>query len=324
MIKYAEAVHEALKEEMERDERVFLLGEDIGLVGGIFKITKGLMEQFGEERVRDTPISENAILGAAIGAAIMGLRPVAEIMYADFLFVAGDQLFNHLPKIRFMTGGKIRVPVVVRTQFGLYRYTGAQHSQCPLSALVNTPGFYIEVPSTPYDAKGLLKAAIRDDNPDIFIENADSYYTVSGPVPEEDYVIPLGKADIKREGKDVTVFAISYMIHPAMKASESLANEGIEVEIIDPRTLSPLDKKTLIESVKDTGRLVIVEPDIKTGGIGGEITSIVVEEAYEYLKAPIIRLADEDIPAVFSYTVRDVCLPNAQKIIKSVKRLLNR
>lgn len=321
VIKYAEAIHEALKEEMERDERVFLLGEDIGLVGGIFKITKNLMQQFGEERVRDTPISENAILGAAIGAAIMGMRPVAEIMYADFLYVCGDQLFNHLPKIRFMTGGKLRVPVVVRTQFGLYRYTGAQHSQCPLSALMNVPGWYIEVPSTPYDAKGLLKAAIRDDNPDIFIENADSYYTVSGPVPEEDYIIPLGKADIKRRGKDVTIFAISYMNHPAMKAADSLAKEGIEAEIIDPRTLSPLDKKTLIESVKDTGRLVIVEPDTKTAGVGAEIASIVVEEVYDYLKAPIIRLADKDLPAVFSHPVRDACLPTANEIIRVVKNI---
>lgn len=321
VLKYAEAISEALREEMERDERVFLMGEDIGLVGGIFKITKGFIEKFGEERVRDTPISEDAIIGAAIGAAIVGMRPVVEIMYADFLYVGGDQLFNHLPKIRFMTGGKLKLPVVIRTQFGLYRYTAAQHSQVPFVQLMNTPGVYIEVPSTPYDAKGLLKAAIRDDNPDVFFENADLYYTVTGPVPEEDYIIPLGKADVKREGRDVTIFAISYMVHVALKAAELLSKEGIEVEVIDPRTLSPLDKKTLIDSVKETGRLIIVEPDVKTAGVGAEISAIISEEAYDYLKSPILRLGDEAIPAVFSKPVRDECLPKEETVIQAVKKL---
>jgi len=321
-LKYAEAINEALREEMERDERVFIMGEDVGVVGGIFKVTKGLMEKFGEERVRDTPISEDAIIGAAIGAALAGMRPIAEIMYADFLYVGGDQLFNHLPKIRFMTGGKLKVPLVIRTQFGLYRYTAAQHSQVPFVQLMNTPGLCIEVPSTPYDAKGLLKAAIRDDNPDVFFENADLYYTVTGPVPEEDYIIPLGKSDIKRRGRHVTLFAISYMVHVALKAAELLASEGIDAEVLDPRTLSPLDKKAIIDSVKETGRLVIVEPDIKTAGVGAEIAALVVEEAYDHLKAPIIRLGDEDIPAVFSKPVRDQCLPTSDKVVQAVKTII--
>jgi pyruvate dehydrogenase E1 component beta subunit len=320
---FAEAIREALKEEMERDERVFLMGEDIGLVGGIFKATAGLLEKFGPERVRDTPISENAIIGAAIGAAIMGLRPVAEIMYADFLFVGTDQLINHLPKIRFMSGGKLKVPAVVRTQMGLFRYTAAQHSQAPLAFLWNTPGFYIEIPSTPYDAKGLLKSAIRDDNPDVFLECA-ALYRVKGPVPEEDYTIPLGKADIKHEGRDVTVVAVSYMVHMALAVAKKLESEGISVEVIDPRTLRPFDKKTLLESVGMTGRLVIIEPDHKTCGIGAEIAAMVIEEAFEYLKAPIMRVAAEDIPAPFAPKAYNEFMPSEEKLIYAIKKIVKK
>lgn len=320
-ITYAQALNEALREEMRRDERVFLMGEDIGLIGGVFKVTQGLYEEFGPERVRDTPISETAIVGAAIGAAIAGMRPVAEIMYMDFLMCAGDQLINHLPKIRFMTGGKLKVPVVIRTQYGLYRYAAAQHSQFYPAFLMNIPGFYIEVPSTPYDAKGLLKSAIRDENPDIFIECA-ALYRVKGLVPEEEYLIPLGQADIKREGNDVTVFALSYMVHVALSAAKKLEAEGISVEVVDPRTLNPFDKKTLIESVKKTGRLVIIEPDHKTAGVGAEVAAIVAEEAYDYLNAPVIRLAAEDIPPPFSPKAYNAFLPNEEKLINAIKKVV--
>jgi len=322
-ITYVEALREALMEEMLRDDRVFLLGEDIGIIGGIFKVTQGLYEKFGPERVKDTPISEEAIIGAAIGAAIAGMRPVAEIMYMDFLFCGADELFNHLPKIRYMSGGKLKVPVVIRTQCGLYRYAAAQHSQCFPSVLMHIPGFYIEVPSTPYDAKGLLKSAIRDENPDIFIECA-ALYRIRGPVPTEEYLIPLGVADIKREGKDVTVFAFSYMVHTALSVAKKLEAEGVSVEVIDPRTLNPFDKKTLIESVKKTGRLVIIEPDHKTAGVGAEVAAIVVEEAYDYLKAPIIRLAAEDIPPPFSPKAYNEFMPNEEKLINAIKQLLKR
>jgi len=320
---FAEAIREALKEEMERDERVFLMGEDIGVIGGIFKATAGLLEKFGSERVRDTPISENAIIGAAIGAAIMGLRPVVEIMYADFLFTGADQLINHLPKIRFMSGGKLRVPVVVRTQMGLFRYTAAQHSQTPLAFLWNTPGFYIEIPSTPYDAKGLLKSAIRDDNPDVFVECA-ALYRIKGPVPEEEYTIPLGKADIKHEGRDVTVVAVSYMVHIALAVAKKLKPDGISVEVIDPRTLRPFDKKTLLDSVGKTGRLVIVEPDHKTCGIGAEIAAMVAEEAFEYLKAPVMRVAAEDIPAPFAPRAYHEFMPSEEKLVHAIKKVVNK
>ncbi len=320
-ITYVQALNEALREEMRRDERVFLMGEDIGIIGGVFKVTQGLYEEFGPERVRDTPISETAIVGAAIGAAIAGMRPVAEIMYMDFLMCAGDQLINHLPKIRFMTGGKLKVPAVIRTQYGLYRYAAAQHSQFYPAFLMNIPGFYIEVPSTPYDAKGLLKSAIRDENPDIFIECA-ALYRIKGPVPEEEYLIPLGQADIKREGNDVTVFALSYMVHVALSAAKKLEAEGISVEVVDPRTLNPFDKRTLIESVKKTGRLVIIEPDHKTAGVGAEVAAIVAEEAYEYLNAPVIRLAAEDIPPPFSPKAYNAFLPNEEKLINAIKKVM--
>jgi len=320
-ITFAEALREALREELRRDERVFLLGEDIGLVGGIFKVTYGLYQEFGSERVRDTPISENAIIGAAIGAAIAGMRPVAEIMYMDFLMNGADQLITHLPKIRYMTGGKLKVPAVIRTQYALYRYTAAQHSQFFPAFLMNTPGFYIELPSTPYDAKGLLKSAIRDENPDIFIECA-ALYRVKGPVPEEEYLIPLGQADIKKDGKDVTVFAISYMVHIALSVAKKLENEGISVEVIDPRTLNPFDKKTLLESIKKTGRLVIIEADHKTAGVGAEIAAIAIEEAFDYIKAPVIRLAAEDIPFPFSPKAYNALLPNEEKLINAIKKIL--
>ena len=320
---YRDALREALREEMKRDKNVFLIGEDIGVIGGNFKVTQGLLNEFGPERVMDTPISENAIVGAAVGAGIMGMRPVAEIMYADFVCEAMDQLVNHMPKIRFMTGGKLRVPTVIRTQFALYRYAGGQHSQCFPVFFTNTPGLYVAVPSTPYDAKGLLKSAIRDDNPVIFCEAAD-LYARKGPVPEEEYTIPLGNADIKREGKDVTVFAFLDMVYLALKIADELEKEGISVEVLDPRTLVPLDREKLINSIKKTGRLVIIEPDPKSTGVGAEISSIAVEEVFEHLKAPVKRIGAMDMPAPMSPPLYNNFMPAQERVIKAIKEIVEK
>jgi pyruvate dehydrogenase E1 component beta subunit len=321
-VTYARAINEALREEMRRDEKVFLLGEDIGVLGGVFSITKGLLEEFGPERVRDTPISENAIIGAALGASLLGFHPVAEIMYWDFFNECGDQLVNHLPKIHFMSGGKLKAPVTVRTQYSLGRYTGAQHSQFSPAFYMNTPGLIIALPSTPYDAKGLLKTAIRGDNPTIFAE-CPLLYKMEGQVPEEDYTVPFGKAEIRTDGKDVTLFAVSVMVPKALTAAETLKKEGIGVTVIDPKTLSPLDKDCLIDSVKKTGRLVIAEPDCKTAGIGAEISAIVAEEVVAYLDSPVIRVASPDLPAPFSQPLSDRYIPSHEEIVKAVRKTIS-
>lgn len=322
-ITYAEALRQALREEMKHDDRVFLMGEDIGIVDGCFKVTKGLYKEFGSERVRDTPISENAIIGAALGAAIAGMKPVAEIMFMDFLNCAGDQLINHLAKIRFMTGGKLKAATVIRTQFSLYRYCGAQHSQCFPAFIMNTPGLHLAVPSTPYDAKGLLKSAIRHEDPVVFLECADLYGT-KGFVPNEEYLLPFGEAQIKREGKDVTVFAFSYMVLVALSAADKLEKEGISVMVLDPRTLSPFDKKTLVECIKKTGRLVVMEPDTKTAGVGAEVAAIAVEEAFDYLRAPVIRVAAADMPAPFAPQAYDQYLPSEDKLLKTLREVVTK
>lgn len=321
-ITYAEALNEALREEMSRDENVILMGEDIAIFGGIFKVTRGLLEEFGPERVRDTPISENAIIGAALGASLLGMRPVVEIMYMDFLNECADQLVNHLPKIRFMSGGKLKTPVTVRTQYSLGRYTGAQHSQFFPATYMNVPGLYIALPSTPYDARGLLKTAIRGENPTLYIE-CPLFYRTKGPVPKEEYTIPFGKADVKVEGHDVTILAFSYTVPRALSAAERLKKEGISARVVDPRTLNPLDKECLLDSVKKTGRIVIVEPDCKTAGVGAEIAAIIAEEALDYLDAPIIRLAAPDIPAPFSSPLLDKYVPDEKDITEAVKKLIS-
>lgn len=266
-ITYAEAIREALHEEMTKDPRVFLIGEDIGAYGGAFKITDGFLKEFGPERVRDTPISEAAIVGAAIGSALMGLRPIAEIMYMDFIPICLEQLANQAAKMRFMSGGQLKVPIIVRTQYSLGRAHGAQHSQFFPSWFLQIPGLKVVLPSTPYDAKGLLKTAMRDGNPVLYIE-CSLLYRIKGPVPEEDYMIPFGKADVKRKGDNVTIVAISRMVHESMAAANALEREGLSVEIIDPRTIQPLDTDTIVGSVKKTGRLIIAEDDSKTGGSG--------------------------------------------------------
>jgi len=317
---YVEALREALREEMLRDDRVILLGEEIGVFGGAYKVTKGLLEEFGNKRVIDTPISEMAIIGAAIGMALGGLKPVAEIMYMDFLTLCMDQLVTQASKARFMSGGKLKVPMVVRTQYSLGRIHGAQHSQFFPSWFLQSPGLYLVLPSNPKDAKGLLKASIREENPVLFVE-CGLLYRTKGEVPEGEYIIPLGKAEVKRRGKDITIVAFSRCVLEALKAAEELNKDGIEAEIIDPRSLIPLDKETIINSVKKTGRLVIVSDDVKLGGVGAEISSMIVEEAFDYLDAPIIRIGTPPFPTPFSQSLEEKYMPNWERIVKEVKKL---
>jgi len=321
-IAYREALKEALREEMRRDSRVFLLGEDIGRYwGGAFKVTKGLAEEFGDERVRDTPISESAIIGAAVGAAITGMRPVAEIMFGDLTALAMDQIANQAAKIRYMFGGQAKCPIVVRTPFGAGVNIAAHHSQSLEAWFMHVPGLYVAVPSTPYDAKGLLKTAIRSDNPVVFCEHK-LLYPLEGEVPEGEYTIPFGVADVKREGKDVTVVATLFMVHKALNAAEELAEEGISVEVVDPRTLTPLDKQAIIKSVKKTGRIVIVTEDCRTAGVSAEIAAVVAEEAIDYLDAPIKRVAEPDTPIPFSPPLEQYVIPDEKAIIKAVKEVV--
>jgi pyruvate/2-oxoglutarate/acetoin dehydrogenase E1 component len=333
----AEALREALREEMLRDASVFLIGEDIGINdgwGGPFGVTKGLAEEFGHERVRDTPISESAIMGVAVGAAMMGMRPVAEVQYGDFMFCAMDQVVNEAAKMRYMSGGQVKVPMVVRVPTGASK-RAAQHSQSVEAFFTHVPGLKAVAPCTPYDAKGLLKAAIRDDNPVIFLEHKLLYGAirpgykpdagappqVSGEVPEEEYVIPLGQGDIKREGADVTVVAKLLMVHKVLSVASKLADEGIGIEVIDPRTLVPFDKKLVVESVKKTGRLVVVEEDNKTGGWGAEIAAIVSEEALDYLEVPIRRVSAFDTPIPFAPSLEDFVIPNEDRITEAIREI---
>lgn len=321
-ITYREALREALREEMRRDSSVFLLGEDIGKYwGGAFKVTEGLAEEFGDERVRDTPISESTIIGTAIGAAITGMRPVAEIMFGDLTALAMDQIANQAAKIHYMFGGQAKCPIVIRTPFGAGVNIAAHHSQSLEAWFMHVPGLYVAVPSTPYDAKGLLKTAIRGSNPVMFCEHK-LLYPLEGEVPEEDYTVPFGVADVKREGEDVTIVATLYMVHKALSAAEKLEKEGISVEVVDPRTLVPLDKQGIISSVKKTGRIVVVSEDCKTAGVTAEIAAIVAEEALDYLDAPIKRVAEPDTPIPFSPTLEQYVIPDEEAIIKAVKEIV--
>ena len=319
-VRYWQALNEAMREELDRDPDVFVMGEDVGIYGGAYGVTKGLYEDYGEERIRDTAISEQVIVGAAVGAAMTGMRPVAEIMYVDFLGVAMDQIFNQAAKIRYMFGGKAKVPMTLRTQGGTGRGLAAQHSQSLESWFLHVPGLKVVMPSTPYDAKGLLKAAIRDDNPVLFIEHKMLYGT-KGMIPDGEYIVPLGLADVKRPGSDVTVVAHSRMLLYALEAAETLEKEGISVEVIDPRTLAPLDMDTIMTSVKKTGRVVLVEEGCKTGGVGGEIATRIMEEGFYYLDAPIIRVAAKDVPIPMSPALEPLAVPSVQEIIDAVKKL---
>jgi pyruvate/2-oxoglutarate/acetoin dehydrogenase E1 component len=321
-ITYAQAIKEAMCEEMRRDENVFLMGEDVGIYGGAFGVSVGMFEEFGEERVRDTPISEAVIAGAAAGAAVTGMRPIAEIMFSDFTTIAMDQLVNQAAKMRYMFGGKARVPMVLRTPGGSGTGAAAQHSQSLEAWFCHVPGLKVVVPSTPYDAKGLLKAAIRDDNPVMFFEQK-LLYRKKGYVPEEDYVIPLGKADVKREGSDVSIIVYGRMAPVCLEAAENLVKEGISVEVADPRTLVPLDKETLIASAKKTGRVLIVHEACQTGGYGEEIASVIADsEAFFYLDAPIKRLCGLDVPIPYCPELEKNVVPTVETVMKAVRELL--
>lgn len=320
-IKYVEAIKEALREEMKRDERVFVLGEDVGVFGGTFKVTQGLLEEFGPERIMDTPISESAIIGASVGAAATGMRPVPEIMFCDFIGVCMDQIMNQAAKMRYMFGGQAALPLVVRTNIGSGRSSAAQHSQSLQAMFMHIPGLKLVMPSTPYDAKGLLKTAIRDDNPVIYLEQK-FLYPLEGEVPEEEYTIPFGVADVKREGRDVTIVATSMMVIHSLKAAEILAQEGISAEVIDPRTLVPLDKATILHSVAKTGRAVVVDEGCKTCGVGAELAAMMMEEGFDDLDAPVVRLGSLDVPVPFSPSLEKLVAPGVEDIVRAVRSIM--
>ncbi|MFM1655816.1 alpha-ketoacid dehydrogenase subunit beta [Brevibacillus sp. B_LB10_24] len=323
-ITYLEAVREAMQEEMRVNPDVFIMGEDIGVYGGAFGVTRGMIEEFGPERVRNTPISESAIAGAAVGAAMTGMRPIIELQFSDFITIATDQIVNQAAKNRYMFGGKGKVPMVLRTPAGSGTGAAAQHSQSLEAWMAHIPGLKVVQPSTGYDAKGLLKAAMDDDNPVIFYEHKLCYRT-KGHVPEGAYSIPLGVADIKREGTDVTIVATAIMVHKALAAAAELDKEGISVEIVDPRTLVPLDEETIVKSVKKTGRLVVVHEAVKRGGFGGEIASMIAEsEAFDYLDAPIKRLGGKAVPIPYNPILEKAAIPQEADIIQAVKETLNR
>ena len=322
LITYRDAVRDALMEEMERDEQVYLLGEDIAQFGGSYKTTTGLLDRFGKERVRNTPLSEMGVIGCALGSAILGKRPVAEIMYIDFTACCMSQIVNEVAKTKYMYGGQVNVPLVIRTQGGAGRASAAQHAQSLEAWFTHVPGLYVVMPSTPYDAKGLLKSAVRDNNPVIFIEHKLLYNT-KGEVPEGDYVIPLGKADIKREGSDVTIITWSRCVEFSLQAAAELARQGIQAEVIDLRSLKPLDEEAILTSVEKTGRVVIVHEACKNSGFGAEITAIINEKAFDSLDAPVERVTGLDVPMPFNPRLEAMAIPDAQKIIKSVKRVIN-
>jgi pyruvate/2-oxoglutarate/acetoin dehydrogenase E1 component len=321
-ITYLEAVREAMTQEMERDERVFLIGEDVGVYGGAFQVSYGMLDQFGPERILDTPITELGIAGAATGAALVGMRPIAEIMFMDFTTLASEQLVNQAAKLRFMFGGKATVPMVLRTPAGSGTGAAEHHSQSLENWFVHVPGLKVVMPSTPYDVKGLLIQSIRDDNPVVFVEHKLLYKT-SGPVPEELYTIPLGSAEVKREGRDLTIVATSIMVQRSLEAAEQLAEEGIEVEVVDPRTLKPLDIDTIVESVIKTGKVLIVHEAAKTGGYGGELAALIAEsEAFGYLDAPIVRLAGRDMPIPYNRNLEYHTVPQVEDIVEKAREVV--
>ncbi len=317
---YMQALNDALREEMESDPNVLIFGEDVGQFGGCFGVTKGLFEQFGEQRVRDTPITESAIVGAATGAAAAGLRPVCELMFVDFIGVSMDQLFNQAAKMRYMFGGKTTIPMVLRAPQGAGIGAAAQHSQSLESWFMHIPGLKVAMPATPADAYGLLKSAIRDDNPVVFLEHK-VLYGVAGEVPDDAGPIPFGKAKICREGTDVTIVALSRMVYSALEAAETLAEKGISAEVIDPRTVSPLDMETILNSVKKTHSLVVAHEAVKVAGAGAEIAAQVAEEAIDYLDAPIIRVGAPFTPVPFSPPLEEAFIPAAKDIVAAVEKL---
>jgi pyruvate dehydrogenase E1 component beta subunit len=320
-ITYAQALNEALRECMNEDERVVLLGEDIGDYGGIFQVTAGLLDKFGPERVMDMPISEAGFVGGCVGAALTGMRPVVEIMFIDFTTVCMDMIINQMAKMHYMFGGRGKVPMVLRVNIGAGRGAAAQHSQSFHALFMHIPGLYVAAPSTPYDAKGLLIEAIKNDNPVIFVEHK-KLYAEKGPVPEESYTIPFGQAEIKRKGNDITIVATHAMVLRSLVAAEEAAKEGIDVEIVDPRTLTPLDKVTILDSVKKTGRLLVTDEGHKTCGVAAEISALVAEEAIFYLKAPVYRVCSPDTPVPFSPLLEQAYIPDEKDLMAAIKGLM--
>lgn len=316
---YREALNEALFEEMKRDPTVFIMGEGIAERGGSYKVTVGLLEEFGKERVIDTPISENGFTGMGVGAALTGMRPVVEILFIDFSMLIMDQIINQAAKFKFMSGGIGRVPMVLRTQGGVGNGLAAQHSQSLEALFYHIPGLRVVMPSTPADAKGLLKSSIRSDEPVIFLEHK-LLYMEKGDVPEEEYIIPLGKGDIKREGKDATLIAWSGMIPKAMQAAEILAKEGVDTEVVDPRTLNPLDTELILNSVRKTEHVIIAQEAIRRGGVASDIASLIQEKAFDYLDAPIEIIAGKNIPTPFNLNLEKMVIPNVEDICEGVRR----
>jgi len=320
-ITYRDAIREAIEFEMRRDPRVFLAGEDAGRMGGANFVTKPSFAEFGKDRIKDTPISETAIIGLGVGAAVTGLRPVVEITFMDFLGVCMDEVANQAAKMRYMFGGKAKIPLVIRTVNGAGNRTAAQHSQSLEAWLTHIPGLKVVMPSTPANAKGLFLSSIRDDNPIIFVENR-MLYNKKGDCPEGEYLVPLGKANIMKEGSDVTIISWSRMVHTSLAAANLLEKEGISCEVIDLQTLVPLDKETILESIKKTGKAVIVHEAVKTSGFGAEVAAIIADEAFSFLKSPIKRVTAPDTPIPYASKLEDEFIPNEAKIISAVKSII--
>ena len=321
-ISVRDAIREGLREELNRDQNVFVMGENVAGAGGVFKVTLGLLQEFGPQRVIDTPIAEEGFVGMAVGAALTGMRPVVEVMFCDFITLAMDPIINQAAHVRYMTGGQATVPLTIRTTLGAGRSAAAQHSQSIHAWFCHIPGLKVVVPSSPYDAKGLIKSAIRDDNTVMFFEDK-MLYDLKGTVPEEEYLVPLGKADVKRVGEDVTVIATSRLVQEALKAADQLSEGGISVEVVDPRTLLPLDKETLLKSAMKTGRVIVADGAYRSYGVTGEISSVIMEDAFYHLQAPIIRIGAADVPVPFSKPLEDATIPTAKHIVEAARRLMS-
>ncbi len=316
-----EAIREGLDEEMAADKSVFVLGEDVG-EGGVFRATEGLLEKYGEKRIMDTPLAESSIVGVAIGAAANGMRPVAEIQFSDFILPAVNQIVSEAARIRYRTSGKQGCPIVIRTPYGGGVHGALYHSQSLEALFFHVPGLKIVLPSTPHDAKGMLKAAIRDPDPVLFFEHKRAYRLVKGEVPEEDYTVPIGKAEVRREGDDITVFTYGLMLHHTLEAAERLAGEGVSAHVVDLRSLAPLDREAVLDGARRTGKVLVVHEDNLTGGVGGEIAALIAGQAFEYLDAPIMRLAAPDVPSFpFAPPLEEFCLPNPEKIYSAMRQL---
>jgi pyruvate dehydrogenase E1 component beta subunit len=320
-ISYAQAINEALRENMRRNSKIILMGEDIGRYGGIFQVTAGLLDEFGPERVIDTPISESGFVGTCVGAAMTGLHPVAEVMFIDFTTCAMDMIVNQMAKMHYMSGGRGKVPFVLRTNIGAGRGAAAQHSQSFHSFFMHIPGLKVATPATPYDAKGLMNTALADENPVMFIEHKKLFIT-KGHVPEESYAIPFGKADIKRQGNDITIVATHALVQKSLNVAEEMSGEGVDIEVLDPRTITPLDKEAILNSVKKTGKLITVDEGCVTGGFGSEVAAIVAQEVFDYLEAPIIRVGSPDTPVPFSPPLEQFYIPDEGNIKDAVNRIL--